>query len=192
MNNLTQLTGGNFVDAAKPELAFQHTIRETHAAASLWPWLLLVVTILLPFDIAVRRVIVTRSDVQKGLDWARSRLGWLPRPQILTTSGRMTRLKDAKERAATTSAQVAPVDTEAVRGFVRSRRESSAMSAPSISSPTQAAPDSKPPVPPPISTPQPRPAVAAKPTESLPPLPSDSGGSLASRLAERRRSRKDD
>jgi uncharacterized membrane protein len=193
LNDVIRLTGGSFVDTSRPELVFNHNITETHAAASLWPWLLLAVTILLPFDIGVRRVIVTRSDVKKGVAWVQERLGWLPRPQTLATSGRLTRLKNAKERASTNvPTPIAPVDTEAVRGFVRSRRENTtAQSAPSASQPSiQPTPPPVTPLQPP-TPPEPRPAAPPKPPTPEP-LPTDSGGSLASRLAERRRSRKDE
>src|SRR5205814_10636237 len=64
LGEISRLTNGTTI-GENPELAFTHNIREERAATSLWPWLLLAVTILLPIDIGVRRVIVTRSDLQK-------------------------------------------------------------------------------------------------------------------------------
>ncbi len=107
LGDISRLTNGNVI-SNKPELAFAHDIREEHAAASLWPLLLLVATILLPVDIAIRRVIILRSDVQKANVWLREKLGI---GQALVsdqpTSERIARLRDAKERAATATASSA-------------------------------------------------------------------------------------
>jgi hypothetical protein len=48
-----------FVD---PEQVFIHNLVAPHAAQPAWPWLLLLAALLLPVDIAVRRLLITRSD----------------------------------------------------------------------------------------------------------------------------------
>ncbi|MBK8430519.1 MAG: VWA domain-containing protein [Chloroflexi bacterium] len=49
-----------------PTAAFDHNLPVDAVGRPIWPWLLLVAVILLPFDIGVRRVIITRQD------WARA------------------------------------------------------------------------------------------------------------------------
>ncbi len=111
LNDIAHLTGGETL-AEHPEKAFAHTIREERASTALWPWLLLLATLLLPFDIAIRRLIVTRTDLQKANAWVRARLGIKDRPQAaLAPSARIVQLMNAKERAttATTTAPIMPV-----------------------------------------------------------------------------------
>ncbi len=77
---LAEITGGRNL-AAAPADVFAHNLGERQAATDIWERLALLAVILLPFDIAVRRLIVTRSDLQRlraylfggGRDEARSR-----------------------------------------------------------------------------------------------------------------------
>ncbi|MBN1123191.1 MAG: VWA domain-containing protein, partial [Anaerolineae bacterium] len=57
------LTGGSVV--ADPRTIFTHNLDTQHSARPIWPTLLLVAAILLPFDIAVRRLVITRADFVK-------------------------------------------------------------------------------------------------------------------------------
>ncbi|MCB9453151.1 MAG: VWA domain-containing protein [Anaerolineaceae bacterium] len=90
--SLADLTGGgDLTDAAAG--VFAHNLGAQMATTPIWPWLLLVALLLLPFDIAVRRLIITRSDL------IRLRVALLGR-QIATQipSERLSSLMGAKER----------------------------------------------------------------------------------------------
>ena len=204
LNQIATLTSGKIIQQ-QPSLSFAHTISETRASASVWPLLLLLVTFLLPIDIATRRIVVTRSDMEKATNWTRKRLGIQPPAPTLATSGKLTRLKDAKERAVSPlPSQTSPVKTEAVRDLLRSRRASTvrpmdalhaerydppAQSDPGRSQESTASPTS--PATPPVNAPE---AVEAAESQQrhLPEQPQpEAGDSLASRLVDRRRHRKD-
>lgn len=62
--SLATLTGGSNLNAT-PETVFANTLEPRTAAVPIWPWLLVIALALLPFDIAVRRLIITRSDLQR-------------------------------------------------------------------------------------------------------------------------------
>ncbi|MCC7450856.1 MAG: VWA domain-containing protein [Anaerolineae bacterium] len=179
LDDVTRLTNGRIL-TEKPELTFSHTIREERASTALWPWLLLAVTILLPLDIAMRRVIITRSDMQKANAWVRNRLG-LRGAAGAATSARMTQLKDAKVRATATMPAVgegsppeAPVaPTSASPGTPAAPAPKITQTAPRV----EAAPK---PAAPPVQPARPAP----KPIQ---PEPAPDGSTLASRLMEKRR-----
>ncbi len=58
------ITGGNNL-ADRPADVFSHDLGEQQAASDVWERLILLALILLPFDIAVRRLIITRSDLMR-------------------------------------------------------------------------------------------------------------------------------
>jgi len=89
------LTDGYLIDT--PGNAFTHDLRVDRASQPVWPWLLLFAAILLPFDIAVRRLVITRSDLQRLARWLG--LTRRPVPSGVRTS-RAGVLFAAKERAA--------------------------------------------------------------------------------------------
>ncbi len=76
---IAEITGGRNL-AEKPEDVFAHDLGERQAATDIWERLVLLALIVLPLDIAVRRLIITRSDLQRlraylfggGRDQARS------------------------------------------------------------------------------------------------------------------------
>jgi uncharacterized membrane protein len=187
LDDLTRLTDGSVI-SEKPELAFAHNIREERAATSLWPFLLLAATILLPLDIAVRRVIITRSDVQKATVWLRNRIGVGQTlvPNQVTTE-RIARLRDAKDRAASATTTTEAATTNLAAALRGSRQDnktgesgSQPMSPPKIyvEAPGESVRDSTPKPPPTPTTP--------------PPATPEAGGTLASRLVNRRRTREDE
>jgi uncharacterized membrane protein len=99
LNTLADLTGGQAL-GEKPELSFAHTLQSQTAALPLWPYLLLLAALLFPFDIAVRRLVVTQADLQKLGAWARQRLPARAATAPQAPSERISQLKGAKERAA--------------------------------------------------------------------------------------------
>ncbi|HRE48752.1 MAG TPA: VWA domain-containing protein [Aggregatilineales bacterium] len=171
LDELAALTGGQRL-GDDPTLTFRHDIREERAAANLFPLLLLLTALLLPFDIAVRRLIVTQSDLAKLRAWARTKLGIREVALAVPGASRLANLKDAKNRATSTL----PVVSEAE---VESLRES-----PSIPTPIPTA-DTAERTPPKAA----RAEKAAKPEKTAPDEPK-SGSALAARLADQRRQRK--
>ncbi|MBI1277368.1 MAG: VWA domain-containing protein [Anaerolineaceae bacterium] len=95
LKSLGDLTGGrSLVD--DNGAVFSHNLRANVAGTSISPLLLLIAMLLLPFDIAVRRLIVTRTDLLK------LRQALFGRVQAVeATSERMSTLLDAKQRART-------------------------------------------------------------------------------------------
>jgi len=61
---LAELTGGANL-AQDPADVFAHNLGERQAAVGIWQNLILLALILLPFDIAVRRLIITRGDLAR-------------------------------------------------------------------------------------------------------------------------------
>ena len=61
---IAEITGGANL-AEQPEAVFTHDLGERHAATDIWETLILVALLLLPLDIAIRRLIITRSDLMR-------------------------------------------------------------------------------------------------------------------------------
>jgi len=95
LQSLAELTGGRSLKE-QPTAAFTHDLEREMAAQPLWPYLVLAALLLLPVDVGVRRLIVTRGDLARLAGWLRLRHPELreeARPEHLD------RLLDAKERA---------------------------------------------------------------------------------------------
>jgi uncharacterized membrane protein len=168
LNDVAVLTGGRDL-AGEPGAVFAHNLDLKTASTPLYPWLLLAALLLLPVDIAVRRLIVTRSDLVR----LRAALGRSPVPT--PASERLSTLMDAKARAQRTTEQsAAPANTVAA---LRSRRTPPAE--------TPGAPPEPPVAPAP--SPASRPAPPAQPA---PPVDEDENN-LAGRLLQRRRRDRD-
>lgn len=166
---IAELTDGRSL-LEDPAAAFAHNLDLETASTPLWPWLLIVALALLPLDIAVRRLIITRSDL------ARLRQYLVHGREIVAApSERVAGLMGAKERAREkASAQGETVSTTAA---LRSRRES-ARSGGEAAPPAPAMRAEPPPVPP------------RAPTTPAAPQPAPEG-TTASRLLQRKRERED-
>ncbi|NDJ53922.1 MAG: VWA domain-containing protein, partial [Chloroflexi bacterium] len=168
---ITGLTGGAIVENPASILARNLPVSPT--SQPVWPILLLAATILLPFDIAVRRLVITRADLQ-GLA---ASLGFGERtarqPEARTSSA--AALFAAKERASQSIDQP-PASESAVR-----ETPASAAQAPA-GQPTPVAPASQPDQP--AARPAPRPGADRSPTSA--------GRSTASTLLARKRARQED
>jgi len=62
LESIARLTGGQSIGDAPPA-AFAHDLDQQRAAEPVWPYLLLAATLLLPIDVAVRRLVLTRRDL---------------------------------------------------------------------------------------------------------------------------------
>lgn len=68
------LAGGGKIAPVDPASAFEHNLRAPGISRPVWRWLLLIVAILLPVDIGIRRLVIRREDFQRGLTWIISRI----------------------------------------------------------------------------------------------------------------------
>jgi hypothetical protein len=103
LNELSRITGGG--ELTEPVAAFVHNLEATAKAREIWQPLLLVVALLFPLDVAIRRVMLGRSDYVKAAQWMQARLPWGSRmgqrmkQRIGGTDKRMGGLFAARERA---------------------------------------------------------------------------------------------
>ncbi|HSB02075.1 MAG TPA: VWA domain-containing protein [Anaerolineales bacterium] len=97
---LVAVSGGK-IATADPAEAFTHDLRATHASHPIWSWLVLLAALLLPFDIAARRLIVTRQDIVHLREWLAKRVGTqkAAAPQAKQPVPQLQALFKAKERA---------------------------------------------------------------------------------------------
>lgn len=156
------LTGGRDL-TSQPGEAFAHTLQSRPAINPLSLELLLIAVLLVPLDVAVRRLLITRSDLAR----ARARLGFRRAASAAPSSEQMQSLKDAK---------------------ARTRQNTTADSGPTPVMP--AAPPMAPSTPPPApipASPAPKPTPAPTPQPAAPPSPASSGGNLAGELLKRRK-----
>jgi hypothetical protein len=95
---LVALTNGK-VASADPADVFTHDLKATRGSRPIWPWLLLLAALLLPFDIAVRRLIITKQDLVKIRERITSRVRTQqPEQAPIQADPRMQALRKAKER----------------------------------------------------------------------------------------------
>jgi uncharacterized membrane protein len=98
LNDLANLTGGESL-AGRPDAVFEHNLRATRGATPIWPWLLLLAALLMPFDVGVRRLVVSVADLRKAVAWAMARLGLQTVVTRKPRSESLDRLMAARERA---------------------------------------------------------------------------------------------
>jgi len=93
---LARITGGG--ELTKPISAFVHNLEATTKAREIWQPLLLIVALLFPFDVAIRRVMLGHSDIEKARAWIRERVPAFNR-KTGTEVRMMGGLFQARERA---------------------------------------------------------------------------------------------
>lgn len=159
LRGLAAPTGGGPLES--PAAAFVHDLRAQRASQEFWPWLLLFAAILLPIDVAVRRLVITRYEVEKA--WARVggafRLPGMRRP--------------APERP-----------PEMAQLFQAKARAEQPRPGPGTAPPAPPAPGPEPSPAPPAPT---APAAPPPPRPAAPPQ-ADGGDTLAARLLKKKRS----
>lgn len=127
--SLADLTGGRSL-LDDPTASFQHNLAAQPASTPIWPWLALIAMLLLPIDIGVRRLIITRTDWQ--------RLGrWLTRSttSVEGTSERISTLMGAKARGRQRAEETAGAPETGTIAALKSRREETRSEAPTVSLP---------------------------------------------------------
>ena len=100
--SLAEMTGGGDL-SGEATAAFTHNLESEPTTQPIWPWLLLAAVLLLPLDIALRRLAITRRDWQRA--WAAS-FGRFQRQPVRREerTEQVSRLFQAKQRAKTGSA----------------------------------------------------------------------------------------
>jgi hypothetical protein len=96
---VAEMTGGRELGAT-PAMVFDRTLASERVSRPIWPGLTLLALLLLPVDVALRRLVVTRRDVQRT--WAATFGRWqatvAPMPE---RAEQVSRLFQAKRRAGT-------------------------------------------------------------------------------------------
>ncbi len=165
---LLAAANGGRLAGEDPAQAFEHTLTARRAARPLWPALLTLAALLLPLDIAVRRLVLTRGDLQ--------RLGQHLRQGIRLPA----------RLAARSSAISAPARPEQMDQLLQAKQRTR-----QARIPAEPAPQPLPPSPPPAQP-------AAPPSGPVPPAapPPQAGkeppGTTAAQLLARKRSRKNE
>lgn len=186
---LAQITGGTSMAATLNTAAFEHNLEARSGSQPLWPLLLAIALALLPIDVAVRRLLVTRSDLLRLRDTI------LRRRVPLTVEGtteRLTGLFDARARARESVQARADTINEAAPGgggtigALRSRRERGGEGE-SAATPT---PTDSPPSPGTPTTPVAPPAKPRyNPTTREEPARNTGSNNIGSQLLKKRRDR---
>lgn len=94
LDKIASMTGGGSL-AGTPQSVFLHDLTYQSVKSSIWPYLLAAAAFLLLLDIAVRRIVLNRRELERARQTV---FGTVQRP-ALETSARMSTLKAAKERA---------------------------------------------------------------------------------------------
>jgi hypothetical protein len=105
LRTMASRTGGQDM-AEDATLPFVHNLVARNAYSPLWPYLLLAVALLLPLDVAVRRLVITRTDLQRArqalLGLGRSAEGDEPSERISSLIGARQRGRQRAEESAGT------------------------------------------------------------------------------------------
>jgi uncharacterized membrane protein len=151
-----------------PKNTFLHNLDQEQASQPIWQYFVLAALLLLPVDVGIRRLIVTRGDLEKA--WAALKTPFSRKPVelVLEPSERLGRLLDAKDRARSTGAPES-AETPASPPPLDKR----------LPKPRREAPKTKA-------------AVVSKPvSKEAAPQPTPRDQTLASRLLERRKETQD-
>ncbi|HVM25016.1 MAG TPA: VWA domain-containing protein [Candidatus Limnocylindrales bacterium] len=151
-------------DEASATSVWAHDIEASAFPTPIWPWLLLLAIVLVPLDVGVRRVALSRGDLRRARAWAARRLG-VGGVQAEAVPG-LAELRAARDRSA--------------------RRADRIRTAPNSTTATADEPTVQRPAAP--AAPAPPPSAASPPPSAASPPPAE-GETLAERLARQRRRR---
>jgi hypothetical protein len=158
------------LDAEEPGRAvWTHDIEAGAFPTPIWPWLLLLAIVLVPIDVGVRRVALSRADLRRARAWVARRVG-VGRAAPEAVPG-LAELRAAKARSERRTERVAERDATVAAPAPATTAESPT-GRPVVSSPSAPRVAQAPP--------------AAPPPAALQPA-ADAGETLAERLARRRR-----
>ncbi len=97
LEELARRTGGG--ELLDPLSAFVHNLPAADLAREIWRPLLLLAAILFPLDVAVRRLAISKSDLEKARLWLKDRLTPQPRRATSDQPQLLGRLFEARQRA---------------------------------------------------------------------------------------------
>ncbi len=119
--NIATLTGGQDL-AGLAAAVFDHSLPSEATTRPVWTWLTLLAVLLLPVDIAVRRLVVTRRDWERA--WAATFGRWQPATVVpAPRTEQVSRLFEAKQRAEKGSSATPPSMQEAKPTVILSQKE---------------------------------------------------------------------
>lgn len=98
---VAELTDGRNV-LETPSAVFDHTLPTEATTRPVWPWLILIATMLLPVDIALRRLVISKRDWQRAYSATIGR--FIPQYVEPERTDQVSRLFEAKQRASTARA----------------------------------------------------------------------------------------
>ncbi|MBN2303989.1 MAG: VWA domain-containing protein [Anaerolineae bacterium] len=177
MQRVSGITGGRSL-RDRPDGVFLHDLNQEQAAQPVWQYFVLLALLLLPVDVAIRRLVITQTDLQKARDVLAGWLGNGRQPVYAGSGGpseRMGRLLDAKGRVHVPRSQ----SPESEAG------ESSPAASSQVPPPTRRRSGR-------ARVPRSAPSVSRSTRRSEPPPDSQAEGTLASRLLKSRRTSEDD
>jgi uncharacterized membrane protein len=136
LNDIASLTGGRDMseDATLP---FVHNLMARSAYTPLWPLLLLAALLLLPLDVAIRRLIITQSDLRRArmalFGVGRREMVEGPSERLSSLLGAKARGRQRTEEAAAAGSTVSAL--RASRNRARGERETAASATPGSDKP---------------------------------------------------------
>jgi uncharacterized membrane protein len=164
LKRIARITGGKSLQG-DPQDVFLHNLNQEQAAQPVWHYFVLAALLLLPFDVAIRRLVITPTDLERMREALAAPFRRPPVELPQVSSPRLERLKGAKGRA---------------RAVSRSAAEEGRPVAPTPLLSTSEPPKQR-------TRKRPTALPPAKPAPSPKPTAADQGGTLASKLLERRR-----
>ncbi|MCA9979993.1 MAG: hypothetical protein KDD89_04155, partial [Anaerolineales bacterium] len=163
--SLAEATGGRDLGQIT-EAVFAHDLAQEATTRPIWPFLLLTAVVLLPFDVAVRRLVVTRADVRRAWAATGGRVFGGHTAVETERTPQMSSLFQAKQRAGT---RIAPSDTDPNTAVPPPVQRQDASEKPTASPPPTFIRPSNPPAAPPDNK------------------PASGSGTLASRLLDKKK-----
>jgi uncharacterized membrane protein len=98
LNELALVTGGGLLDSAEQSFLRTDSLTFVPQARQIWAPLLLLAALLFPLDVAFRRVIISRKDLQQARDWLYKQTLYRRQPDS-TQPRALGRLFTARDRA---------------------------------------------------------------------------------------------
>lgn len=146
LERMATLTGGQNLSGLETAV-FNHNLPFERATRPIWHWLTLAAVLLLPIDIALRRLVVTRQDMARA--WAATFGRWQTQPVApAPRSEQVSRLFQAKKRVNQTTEttpppEAAPAPIQRQDAVQQPETKSTSPASPASPSPRSAQPPSK-------------------------------------------------